>query len=93
MERHASAVKAARQALKRREHNRAIRTACKTAIKEFKASAAKLKGQGKDGLGTLKTLEQNLQRTLTKAASKNVYKRGTVSRQIGRLVGAAARSL
>lgn len=93
MERHASAVKAARQALKRREHNRAIRTACKNAIKDFKAAAIQLKGQGKDGLGTLKKLEATLQRTLTKAASKNVYKKGTVSRQIGRLVGQAQRSL
>ena len=93
MERHASAVKAARQSVKHRDHNRIIRTACKTAIKDFKAAAAQLKGQGKDGAGTLKKLESTLQRTLTKAASKNVYKRGTVSRQIGRLVGAAQRTL
>jgi ribosomal protein S20 len=93
MERHASALKAARQAVKRRDHNRAIRTTCRNAIKEFKVAAAQLKGQGKDGMGTLRKLEATLQRTLTKAASKNVYKKGTVSRQISRLVGSAARTL
>ena len=88
MERHKSALKAARQAVKRTVRNTAALSKVKTSVKKLRLAIA-AKGDKKD----LPAILSEVQRTLTKAASKNVYKRGTVSRQIGRLVGAASRSL
>ena len=67
MARHASALKAARQALKHREANRQTRGKVKSVVKQLRDALTQ------------------------KAASKNVIKKETASRQIARLSAAVHR--
>ncbi len=80
MARHQSAVKAARQAVRRTVRNQAGISKMKTVIKKIRAAIAE-KGDKK----TLASLLSEAQRTLMKAASKNLIKRETASRQVSRL--------
>ncbi len=88
MERHQSALKAARQAVKRQTRNTAALSRVKTTVKKLR-EAIVAKGEKKG----LPALLNEVQRTLTKAASKNLMKRETASRQIGRLSQAVHRAM
>ena len=97
MARHKSAVKAARQAVKRTTRNTAALSKVKTAIKKLKTAIAASAGKAADKKDLLPLLNE-AQRTLMKAASKKLLKRATASRQVARLskaiqraVGAAAK--
>ncbi len=90
MERHASALKAARQAIKHRERNRQMRSQFKTLVKSLRtALEEKSKAEAKKNLPPL--LNQ-VQRVLMKAASKNLIKKKTASRYISRLSAAVSRA-
>lgn len=82
MARHASALKAARQAVKRNERNRQARATVKTALKKLRTAITAKEGNKKE---TLPKMLSEVQRVLMKAASKNLIKRENASRQIARL--------
>jgi small subunit ribosomal protein S20 len=91
MARHKSAVKAARQANKRAERNSQARASYRTTIKKLR-TALQAKDLKKDvAKKTLPPLLNEVQRVLMKAASKNLIKRETASRQIARLSAAVHR--
>lgn len=82
---HASAEKAARQALKRNAENRSTQSQYRNAIKTLR-TAMKAKYDTKDAAKkALAPLLNRAQAVLMRAASKNVIKRGTASRQVARL--------
>jgi len=94
MERHKSALKAARQAVKAQARNAAARSAFRTTVKKFQALVA----QGKTGASAdlKKQVAESLnevQKVLMKAASKNLIGARTASRKIGRLSKAAHKAL
>jgi len=92
MARHKSAVKAARQALKRTARNSQARASYRTLIKKLRA-VIETKDLKKDvAVKTLPPMLNEIQRVLTKAASKNLIKRETASRQISRLSAAVHRA-
>lgn len=80
MANHASATKAARQSLKRRARNQAGRAKVRTYIKNLRTAASEKKGKE-----VLLPLLNEAQRLLMKAASKNLIRKGTASRQVARL--------
>jgi small subunit ribosomal protein S20 len=83
--RHASAIKAARQALKHQARNRAALSRVKTAVKNLK-DALNVKGTDKSALQVkVAPLLQQAQKTIMTAAQKNILKRKTASRKISRL--------
>ena len=84
MERHASAVKAARQALKRQARNRAALSECKTVVRHLKDALAK-KSSKEELKKAAAPLLNEVQRVLMKAAHKKILKKETVSRKIARL--------
>ena len=88
MERHKSALKAARQAVKRTARNTAALSKVKTTVKKLRTAMTN-KAEKKN----LPALLNEVQRTLTKAASKKLMKRETAQRQIGRLSTAVHRAL
>ena len=88
MVRHQSAVKAARQAVKRAARNQAALAKVKTVVKKLRLAVADTKGDKK----ALAPLLNDVQRTLMKAASKNLMKRETASRHISRLSIAVAKA-
>jgi len=88
MERHKSALKAARQAVKRTVRNTAALSKVKTTVKKLRTAMAN-KAEQKN----LPALLNEAQRTLTKAASKKLMKKETAARQIGRLSTAVHRAL
>lgn len=88
MARHASAVKAARQSLKKRAHNINVKSECKTAVKKIRLALAKKITNKEEAKKELSALLNQCQKTLMKAASKNILKIGTVSRQVSRLSSA-----
>lgn len=77
--RHKSALKRNRQNIKRRERNRTIRSAAKTAVRELRETIAK-----QDAPAAAAELRAVV-RTLTKAGTKGVLHRNTVSRRVARL--------
>lgn len=82
---HASAIKAAKQAEKRRARNQTIISRCKTTIRKARA-AVNTKYASKDAAQkALTPVFNELQSVLMKAVSKNVLKRGTASRYIARV--------
>jgi len=82
---HASAEKAARQAIKHAQRNNVARSQYKTAVKKIKV-AMTAKYESKDAATkALAPLISQAQRVLMRAASKNVIKSRTASRQISRL--------
>lgn len=76
---HASAIKKDRQALRRREHNRTMMAALKTAVKKVRTAVnARDAARAKQALGEAIP-------TLAKAASKKLIHRNRASRLISRL--------
>ncbi|MFZ5875919.1 MAG: 30S ribosomal protein S20 [Nitrospirota bacterium] len=76
---HASAIKKDRQALRRRQHNRTMMAAIKTAVKKVRAAV-----KTKDAAGAKQALTEAVP-TLSKAASKKLIHRNRASRLISRL--------
>jgi small subunit ribosomal protein S20 len=92
MARHASALKAARQALKHREANRQTRAKCKLIVKKLRTALTEKVTSREAAQKKLQPLLNEVQRTLKKAASKNVMKMETASRHIARLSAAVHRA-
>lgn len=95
MERHKSALKAARQAKKHQARNTAARSAYRTNVKKLLATVESAKS-GKASAEVKKTIAEQInqvQRVLMKAASKNLMHKRTASRKIGRLSAAAHKAL
>lgn len=84
MAQHKSAGKRARQAEKRRERNRRVRSSVRTAVKRARSAAA---GEG-DPVEAARLAESELRR----AASKGVIPKTRASRQVSRLARAAHRA-
>ena len=82
---HKSAVKRARQALRRRARNRNLRGRMRTAIKEARGALGE---GGQTAQAALKRAESQLRR----AASKGVIPKKRASRQISRLAKRANRA-
>ena len=80
--RHQSALKAARQSTKRRDHNRSQLSNMRTTVKKFREAIEK---KGTQNLEVLSGLFSDTQRILMKAASKGLIKKGNASRHIARL--------
>ena len=83
---HKSARKRARQAIKRRTHNRGIRSSVKTGVKS--ARAAIETGDGEAATAAARIAEGLLRR----AASKGVIPKNRARRQVSRLAKGAHRS-
>ncbi len=84
MANHKSAEKRARQALKRRDRNRAVRSEVRTSVKAVRQAVEA--GDASNAQARLRVAE----RTLRKAASKGVVKRETASRSVSRLAKAVS---
>ena len=84
MANHPSAVKRARQALRRRARNRNLRGRMRTAIKQARAA---IPGGGETAQSALKEAESVLRR----AASRGLIPKKRASRQISRLAKSASR--
>ena len=80
-----SAVKANRQNIKRREHNRALRARLRTGLKAIRKSL-----DAKDVEGA-KTALRNLQSLVDKMATKGIIHRNTASRYKSRLAARLAK--
>ena len=78
-QRHPSAQKRHRQSLKKREHNRAMRTELRHEVRKVREVIAK-----GDGAAAATELRQAV-KVISKAASKGVIHRNTASRYISRL--------
>lgn len=85
MERHQNAIKAARQAEKRRLSNQSARGAVRTAVKAFEAKLAALPKNKDEAKTLMAPLLSALQRTLMKAGNKNLISKESASRQVSRL--------
>lgn len=81
---HKSAEKAARQALKHRERNTAVRSEFKTAIKQLRVALTTKVSNAEDAR-KLTPLLNKAQSLLMKAAKRNIIKKETASRQVARL--------
>ncbi len=92
MERHANALKAARQAKKRNERNRNQRAGLRTVVKKVRSTIT-AKGKPEELKKTLPSLLNEAQRALMKAASKGLIKTGNASRQIARLSSAVHKAM
>lgn len=76
---HKSTIKAARQAEKRRQRNRAVMTAVKGTIKKVATAVVE------QDVTAAKASLREATSALSKAATKGVLKRNTASRRISRL--------
>lgn len=76
---HASAIKKDRQALRRRQHNRTMMAALKTAVKKVRTAVT-----ARDTTGAKHALAEMVP-TLSRAASKNLIHRNRASRLVSRL--------
>ena len=83
--RHKSALKAARQSLKRQGRNRAALSQVKTSVKNLRNALTEKAGSKADLSKKLMPLLNNVQKTLMTAAQKKIIKRETASRKIARL--------
>ena len=92
MERHASALKAARQSEKRNLKNRQARAGLRTEMKKLRASIES-KGKITELKKTLPALLNEVQRSLMKASSKGLIKKGHATRQVSRLSSAVHKAL
>ena len=77
--RNKSALKANRQNIKRREHNRALRSKLRTGLKSVRAAAA-----GKDAAATSQAMT-SMQSLVDKMAAKGIIHKNTASRLKSRL--------
>lgn len=92
MERHANALKAARQSEKRRVHNTTLRSQYKTVVKKLRAEIAKAAGGKADKEALAGALNQ-AQSVLMKAANRNLIKARGAARRIARLSTAAHKAI
>jgi len=83
--RHQSALKAARQAIKRQARNRAALSKVKTAVKNLRTALGEKAKSPAEKQKTLVPLLNQVQKTLMSAAQKKILKRETASRKISRL--------
>lgn len=83
--RHKSALKAARQALKRQTRNRAALSQVKTAVKNLKSALGTKASSPAEMQKTLNPLLNQAQKILMSAAQKKIIKKETASRKIARL--------
>lgn len=83
--RNKSALKANRQNIKRREHNRALRSQLRTGLKSIRKS---LDAKDVDGA---KTALKNMQSLVDKMATKGIIHRNTASRYKSRLAARIAK--
>lgn len=83
--RNKSALKANRQNIKRREHNRALRARLRTGLKSIRKS---LDDKNVDGA---KTALSNLQSLVDKMATKGIIRKNTASRYKSRLAARIAK--
>lgn len=90
---HASADKAARQALRRREINQARLSELRTQVKKLRSAILSGTGKKEESKTTLLALLGQTQQRLMKAANHKVIEKGTASRQIARLSAAVHRAL
>jgi small subunit ribosomal protein S20 len=81
---HKSAAKRARQALKRQERNRTVRSETRSRVKAVRAAIET--GDRESATQLLRVAE----RSLRKAASKGIVKKTTASRNVSRLSKAVA---
>ena len=93
MERHKSALKAARQANRKKVRNTTARSRYKTFIRGLREGIAKAGGDKDAAKKLLVPMMNNLQSVLMKAASKNLIKKKTASRYISRLSTRVHRAL
>ena len=91
--RHKSAVKAARQSVKRNERNTQARARTKTVLKKLRVALAAPVKDKEAARTTLTPLLNEVQKTLMKAASKNLIKAKTASRSVSRLSSAVHKAL
>jgi small subunit ribosomal protein S20 len=88
---HASAEKAARQAVRHHDRNNTTTSQFKTSIKKLRtAMVAKYESKAAAKTALLPLLNKT-QQLLMRAASKNVIKKNTASRQVSRLSAAVHR--
>lgn len=85
MERHQNAIKAARQAVKRRAANQSARGTVRTAVKNFETKLAALPKNKEEAKKLMEPLLNSLQKTLMKAGSKQLISSESASRQVSRL--------
>ena len=83
--RNKSALKANRQNIKRREHNRALRARLRTGLKSIRKSLDDKNVEG------AKTALRNLQSLVDKMASKGIIRKNTASRYKSRLAARIAK--
>jgi len=83
--RNKSALKANRQNIKRREHNRALRAKLRTGLKSIRKSL-----DGKD-IEAAKTALRTLQSLVDKMATKGIIHKNTASRYKSRLAARVAK--
>ena len=83
--RNKSALKANRQNIKRREHNRALRAKLRTGLKSIRKSL-----DGKD-IAAAKTALRSLQSLVDKMATKGIIHKNTASRYKSRLAARVAK--
>ena len=86
MARHASALKAHRQSLKHREHNRQFRSRLRSALKAIRSAI-----DTKDLAGAKAALKETVS-LIDKMASKGIIHRNAAGRYKSRLVGRLAAS-
>ncbi|MBY0370025.1 30S ribosomal protein S20 [bacterium] len=92
MVRHKSALKAARQAEKRRLHNNTLRSNFKTVVKKLRTELANAKGGKANKEGLMGALNQ-VQSVLMKAANRNLIKHRGAARRISRLSADVSRAV
>ena len=92
MARHASAQKAARQAIKHALRNESELSACKTAMRKVRSAATAVKNK-EEAKKTLPTLLNEAQSVLMSTAKKGIMKKDTASRYVSRLSIAVHKAL
>ena len=93
MAQHKSAIKAARQSVKHNARNTAARAKYRTVIKSLRTAMVSKLGTKEEARKKINPLLSEVQKVLMKAASKNLIKKRTASRQISRLNKAVDRVL
>jgi small subunit ribosomal protein S20 len=95
MERHKSALKAARQAVRHQARNQSAISAYRTTVKKFLATVQQAKAAGATAEMKKAATDQlnQVQRVLMKAASKNLMHPRAAARKISRLSAAAHKAL
>lgn len=93
MERHKSALKAARQNTKRRLANQAVKSRYKTFIRAIREGLQTAGADKETAKKILTPMVNNIQSVLMKAASKNLIKKKTASRYVARISASVHKAL